>query len=380
MSSFRAIFAALYFFTFNAFASNMPASTVAILENLDLNPDILKNLDAELAVPVSWIEGSKQEEALRISYVIAEKHFEKMVAPFRERYPSVQLQYTRGVGAGRAIKPLAAWKNGNFSVDIVGGFGSAAAEYLKADALHPIAELPAFASVDDSLKDANGFWAGAQLAHWCMAYNIDKVNKTELPDSWLELVKPGNALINGRVGMGSHAHLWLISLWGALGENTMEETFLPGIFENLKPQLRKEGINGLMKFAAAGEFDVSIPAAAYRVAIQVKNGLPLALHCPSPVPRVFTMTGIFRDTPRINSALLFENWLLSKEGQLAQLSAVGVAPTHKELQSVEFFAYGNELAQKPIALRSLDLVSEELPKLYKAWKVFWKENNGPVKK
>ncbi len=372
--------AILVAFAASASAASIPGETKKILKSSNISLDALKGLDQELNVPKAWIKGAKKEGTLKFRLTYSPKHFRKMFKVFNARYPFVKIEYTRGVGAGRAVKPLAAFKTGRYIADIVGAFGSSMKSYQSAKAMENISGLPSFNNIPKNMRSKNGFWAAYQTANWCMAYNTNRVKKADLPKTWKDLVKKGTPWAGGRVGVGNRAHLWLINLWGAYGADEITNNFLPAFFHNLKPQLRKEGINGLMKLASIGEFDVSMPSALYRIKIQVKKGAPLAAHCPSPVPRYFTNITIFRNSPRVNSAKLLVNWLLSKEGQLLQSAIVGAAPVHKDLMDAKYFPYGEELKGKKVALRDMRLLVEELPKVYKVWNPAWRNAGGPARK
>ena len=308
------------------------------------------------------------------------KLMQKYLAVFNERYPFIKVQYTRGVGAGRAVKPLIAWKAGSPTTDVVTAFESSMKDYQDADALTEINMLPAWNGIPDMYKDPKGRWAGLNLANWCMAYSTERVKKSELPATWDDLVKPGAPLGGGRLGVANRAHLWLLNLWGVMGPEKITNDFLPKFFKNLKPQLRKEGINAMMKLIAIGEIDVALPIAAYRAEIQNKKGAKLGFHCPGIVPQYFTGFALFRKSPHEYSGKLFVNWMLSKEGQLARLSAIGTAPSHKDLQQAKFVSFGDEIIGKKIGLRTVELLTVELPKLYKVWNPAWQNAGGPKRK
>jgi iron(III) transport system substrate-binding protein len=362
-------------------ADTIPSSALKALKKAGLAAADLKGGEKDMAVPQAWIDGSKKEGKLLFRFNVSPKHYEEMFAPFRERYPWVKIEYTRGVGAGRAVKPLAAFKAGRLIADIVGAFGSSMEDYMKANALLKIDDLPSWNNVPANRKDASGRWSGYQLANWCMSYNKDKVKKSDLPATWKDLISPNSPLKGGKVGIGNRAHLWLINLWGAegYGPDYVTRTFIPGIFSNLKPQLRTEGIDALIKLASVGEFNVSIPSAAYRVLIQVKRGANVGFHCPEPVPQYFTEVGIFGNSPNVNSARLLVNWVLSREGQLMQYAVTFSAPIHKDLSGAKYFPYGDEIKGKKVALRTIPLLVNELPKVYTAWRPAWQAAGGKGK-
>lgn len=366
-----------------AYADMVPKSALAALKKKGYDADDLKGVDKELAVPAAMIEAAKKEPGTFLfRFNVSPRHYQEMFAPFRERYPFVKIEYTRGVGAGRAVQPLAAFKSGRLIADVVGAFGSSMEDYQAANALAKINDLPAWSTVPDNMKDAGGGWSGYQMANWCMAYNKDKVKKSELPATWKDLVSADSPLKGGRVGMGNRAHLWLINLWGAegYGPDYLKSTFIPGIFSNLKPQLRTEGIDALIKLASIGEFHASVPSAGYRVLIMAKQGANVGFHCPEPVPQYFTEIGIFRSSPRVNQARLLVNWVLSREGQLMQYAVTDSAPVHKDLRDAKYFPYGDEIKGKKVAVRTIDLLVKELPKVYDVWNPAWLQSGGKEEK
>jgi ABC-type Fe3+ transport system substrate-binding protein len=66
------------------------------------------------------------------------------------------------------------------------------------------------------------------------------------------------------------------------------------------------------------------------------------------------------------------NWLLSKEGQLAQFFTSAEAPAHKELFGKGFLSLPKEIEGKAIAFRSPDLLGNEVEKkFFGTWTPLW---------
>jgi ABC-type Fe3+ transport system substrate-binding protein len=150
---------------------------------------------------------------------------------------------------------------------------------------------------------------------------------------------------NGRIGAGMLAHLWFMPLWGKYGEEWAVK-YLDDYFVKLKPQIRREGINAGISLVGAGENYVSMPAYAERVKELQDKGGPVSWYCPDQVPLEMPKLAIFKGTPNIYAAKLYVNWLLSKEGQIAQLAVFNTLPVHKDLQSKEFYLYPDQLIGK----------------------------------
>jgi iron(III) transport system substrate-binding protein len=349
-------------------AADLPDATRTILSDLKLNESILAGLDRELTVPDGWVEGAKKEGAFRITGSWDPSQFRAMTAPFVARYPFVKPSYTRGSFNDRAIRPLMAFKEGRYIADIVSGIGGAMPRYVEADALDDLRLLPNAGNVIPGMKNAEGRWIGIRIRYWCMSYNTNTVAKADLPATWDDLLT-NSRWRNGRLALGNLPQLWMLPLWGQKGQAWAEQ-YLQTLFKVVKPQIRKEGSNALLSLVMAGEFDAAIPSADYRLARYVAKGAPIAWHCPSPVPSAISEMAILKGSPNIHAARLFANWLLSKEGQIAQFHADNATPIHKDLQTRDFLSFPDEIAGKPLAFRNPELEDRD-DELLALWNPLW---------
>jgi ABC-type Fe3+ transport system substrate-binding protein len=81
---------------------------------------------------------------------------------------------------------------------------------------------------------------------------------------------------------------------------------------------------------------------------------------------------ILKGSPNIHAARVFANWLLSKEGQIAQFRADRATPIHKDLQTKTFLMFPDEIAGKTIAFRDPGL--EDLhDELLNIWNPLWEK-------
>jgi iron(III) transport system substrate-binding protein len=349
-------------------AADLPDATRTILSDLKLNESILAGLDRELTVPDGWVEGAKKEGAFRITGSWDPSQFRAMTAPFVARYPFVKPSYTRGSFNDRAIRPLMAFKEGRYIADIVSGIGGAMPRYVEADALDDLRLLPNAGNVIPGMKNAEGRWIGIRIRYWCMSYNTNTVAKADLPATWDDLLT-NPRWRSGRLALGNLPQLWMLPLWGQKGQAWAEQ-YLQTLFKVVKPQIRKEGSNALLSLVIAGEFDAAIPSADYRLARYVAKGAPIAWHCPSPVPSAISEMAILKGSPNIHAARLFANWLLSKEGQIAQFHADNATPIHKDLQTRDFLSFPDEIAGKPLAFRNPELEDRD-DELLALWNPLW---------
>ncbi len=355
-------------------AAEVQKSTAAILKDLGKPASLLDGIERELAVPNAWIEGARQEAALVVSGTWDEAQFRKMTGPFVERYPFVRIKQLRGSRQERVIKPLMALQSGRVTTDVIGGIGSRFAMFEQADAAVDLRDLPGWANIPDGAKDPKGLWIAQRLRHWCMAYNTDLIKKEELPKTWDDLLTTPR-LHGKKIGLGDRPNLWLVQLMSEKGQDGIK-SYMQSLFDTVQPQLRKEGINALVGLVEAGEFAASMPSACDRVTGYVEKRAPIAWHCPEPVPAAVTGMLIIKGNPHLNASKLFVNWLVSKEGQIAQYAADANPPAHKDLQTRDFLAFADEIVGHKVAFGD----ERNIPWLLDTWYPLWTKSGGTVDK
>ena len=355
--------------TRGSIAAELPKATQHALSELKIAPWFLDDIDKELAAPAAWIEGAKKEGNLRITGSWDDNQFKILAKPFNERYPFIKINYMRGDLVARAVRPLMALKEKRYITDIVTGLGGIVNEYMAIDGFDNLKDLPAYDAVAPGYKQKDGLWIGAKLRYWCMSYNTQAVKKEDMPKTWDDLLT-APVMRGGKLGLANEAQLWLLPLIGAKGDSWMN-MMVDKLFTEVKPQRRKESVNAMQGLVIAGEINVAIPAADYRVAQYVRKGAPIAWHCPEPVPSAISELAVIKGSPNINAAHLFANWLISKEGQISQFLSDGATPIHKDMQSKEFLAFEEEIHGKPIAFLTPERLETEHKILYDAWNQYW---------
>jgi len=175
---------------------------------------------------------------------------------------------------------------------------------------------------------------------------------------------------NGNLALANRPQLWALNLWDAKGEN-WTKNFLTKLFTELKPQLRKEGLNIMPQLAAAGEFYAAIPSSPARTSQMVRDGAPVGFTCPEPAPASTASVLILKGARNLHAARLFVNWLLSKEGQIAQFASKRFIPIHDELQQTRFVPFGEEILGKKVSYSTPSLRADVLPKVYEFWNNLW---------
>lgn len=355
-------------------AAELPKATLAMLKELKLEAKILEGSEAEYQVPQAWLEGAKKESALKIIGTWDLDQHRRYMGAFHERYPEVKVDYIRAGRQDRSVKPLLAFKEGRHLTDVISGLGNAYFAFRDANALMKIDDLPNAKLLDANLRDPDGYWLGHQLSYWCTSYNTNLVKKSDLPRTWdgfLDAAKWGN----GRIGMGNRANLWFLQLWKANGAE-WGRAYMDKLFNQVKPQLRKEGMNAMVSLAIAGEFAITIPSAMYRVHQLAEKGAPISYHCPEPVPTTVQSVVALSGNPHPNGTRIYINWMLSREGQIAQYYAITASSVREELNIPELIAFPDQVRGKKKAFRDPKLLHEAWPQVLASWSAVWDKSSG----
>jgi iron(III) transport system substrate-binding protein len=359
---------------FSASAPVLPKATLEDLKKLKLDASILSDIDKELTVPKGWLDGAKKEGKLRIFSTFDPPQADALMRAFKERYPFIVIEYNRASHEDRAIRTLVAYKNKKSVTDILTGIGGSFFMYREANALEDLRNLPNWKNNPTGTVDPEGLWAGMHNRYWCIAYNTKQIGKADVPKKWEDfLTNP--KWRNGNLAIGNRPQLWVLQLWKAKGEKWAKD-YLTKLFDEVKPQLRREGMNAMLELLAAGEFYGSIPSAEYRSYQKVLDGAPVSYTCPEPVPAAVSEMAILKGSPNANAARVFVNWFLSKEGQIAQYTADYAPPVHKALQRKELLPFADQILGKEIAFRDPALELEVQPKLLEVWDELWLKSGG----
>lgn len=356
---------------FQAQADTLPKSTIAMLDSLKIEQEILAGTDEEMKVPDAWIAGAKKESKLRLIGSRDAKQFTEMVKPFRERYPFIEMDYSRTSYGNRVIGILTAFKQGRVTSDVITGLGGSVAQFKEINALENLSDIPNVSKAPANMRDEEGFWVGHQVTHWCITYNTKLVKESDLPKTWEDLLT-NPIWRDGHLGLGNRPQLWMLSLLGVKGQDWVKD-YLAKLFGQMNPQLRKEGVNAMISLTTVGELWATLPGSGYRTQLESSKGAPVSFHCPVPVPVSVNLMAIMRGG-NTNAAKLFVNWNQSKEGQIAQYYADASAPTHQALLNDErFVPYAKNIAGKPLAARSANLLEDSADQLFELWNSHWEK-------
>jgi iron(III) transport system substrate-binding protein len=328
----------------------------------------LATLDQELALPQSVIDAARKEGKLSWISSVDDGPARVVMDAFRKRYPGIDLQYQQATEEVRTIRTLTEFKAGRNRIDVVQGIGGFLTEYRNANALTLLNDLPAYANFDVPYRDSQDMYGSFRMQFWAIGYNTEKVKEAELPRTWEELATPK---WKGRFGLADRPQLWVLHLWKTWGADKATD-FLKKVFAN-DPQRRKEGLDSSAKLLGAGEFDLFIPAAPYRIQGLVEQKTPVSWYTPEPLPVSFSDMEILAKAPNPNAAKVFANWFMSREGQAIYSKADFAAPTHPALRHDKDYLgmFSSIFESKPWAAQTPDDEPTYMPAIRKVWQPLW---------
>jgi ABC-type Fe3+ transport system substrate-binding protein len=252
---------------------------------------------------------------------------------------------------------------------VVTGIDSEINEFRALDALADLGSLPNIRNIPDRMRSRDDSWASVRLRYWCMSYNPTLIGKDEMPKTWADLLTT-RKLHDGRLALWRGVSSWLLPLWNEKGAEWTTD-YIRKVFKVVQPQRRKEGARALVNLVIAGEFDAALASAEYQVKERIDKGAPVGFHCPDVVPVTASTLGALKGNPDIDASRLFLNWLLSKEGQIAQYVAEGSPPVHRDLQKLGFMPFPEQIAGKVIAFRNPELLDDDIKAMYRVLTPLW---------
>lgn len=352
-------------------ATELPKSTKAAMSKMKLDPSLMDGLDDELKIPQEWLDAAAKEKEVIIFGTWPNNQFRTMTEPFRERYPNIKLNYSRSGTAARGMNVVIALHEGRVIADVLTSIADAFLQFEQMHAFADLRELPGIANVPKDYVADDGTWVSHKLSYRCIGYNTEQIKKSDLPQKWDDLLT-NPVWRNGNLAVTNHPNSWLLGLWDVLGENWGKE-FTRRLFQDLKPQTRKEGMTAATGLTVAGEFHANLPAPEWQIQGYIDKGAPVGYHCPDPAPITLSQIVMLDKSPHKNAARVFINWMLSREGQVMQYYDSYVVPVHKALQTPRFDPAADSVKGKKLNIRDdARLLGSPLHKeMLKTWNEYW---------
>ena len=261
--------------------------------------------------------------------VYATSGFESVFESFQKRYPAIKLNPVVGRGNQLAQKVLAERRAGKYLADVyLGGIGTPYSMFYRGGLLEPIEPLLTLAENLDRSKwfqgkfhyaddDGKYIFVFEMALRSDVVYNTQLVRADEINSYWsfLEPKWKGKiaAIDPHETGVATSSSLSFFYYHPELGPE-----FLRKLFGQMDLTFSRDP-RQLLDWLAVGKFALAFFATDADIA--VKQGLPIGRFLPTAFkegvygrPQRGTVA-IFQRAPHPNAALVFINWLLSRDGQ-----------------------------------------------------------------
>ncbi len=254
------------------------------------------------------IEGAKKEGQVVLYASMEVPSAQRLVAGFERKYPFLKVEATR-IGSERMATRLIA---------------EAQARKVRADVVHQSAFdfygvlqkglfdsylSPERAALPADYRDDKGLWVMAAATLNVIAYNKKMVSAADAPKSFWDFTAPK---WKGQLLMDDNESKWMAGMMQYYGETKTVELLKMLAAQDIQ---FRTGHSSIQTLLAAGERAAVVVAFANGVDRLKKDGAPIEWIAPEPVIGLTFGTAVVKDAPHPNAARLFNDFLLSREGQ-----------------------------------------------------------------
>ncbi|MGH7772220.1 MAG: ABC transporter substrate-binding protein [Candidatus Binatia bacterium] len=254
------------------------------------------------------IEGAKKEGELVFYSGIPVPDAKAILSAFEKKYPFIKTTHYRATGPALVSRIQTEQRAGRHAWDVMNSTGFEP---------YALLEQGYFARYDslerkyfpEGHKDAEGFWTTMYTTPSIVSYNTRLVSAKELPKDYLDLLDPR---WKGKLGLDSSEIEWyanLKKLWG----DEKARRFLDGL---RRQDIRLvQGRALLTELLGGGEVALLVNNYLQNVIEAKRKGSSVELLVLDPVIAGAGLVGINKLAPHPNTARLFVDFVLSKEGQ-----------------------------------------------------------------
>lgn len=254
---------------------------------------------------------------------------QKLIAEFNKKYPDVKVKVFRSGTEEVISKVMAEKKMGKVQADVLLVADAATFEQLKSQSILANYESPEMKNIPQELVDKDHTYAGTKVIATGIMYNTNLVK--EAPKSFMDMTKPvykSQGIMPSPLYSGAAAYnLSLLTRTKGLGWE-----FYQGLKDNAIEVGKGNG--GILKAVSEGQKGIGM-VVDYMVVRAAAKGAPVKFVYPEEgVPVVTEPIGIVKGSANENLAKLFEDFVLSEDGQKFT-AAIGYTPVRKGVKAPE---------------------------------------------
>lgn len=263
--------------------------------------------------PADLAAAAAKEGTLTWYTTFADDDVQPIVKAFNKAYPNVQVKPLRLSADKIPPRVITEQRGKQYTADIVSGDSPQVAQLLQAGALQPYTPKDQSA-LPSGLSLPTGYEGIVYVVTTVVAYNPQIVKQKGLaaPTSWQDLTQPA---WKGQFSIDPGAVNWYDSLVNGMGHD-QALNLLKALGAN-KPVFVESHTQALTQ-VQAGEPAAAATAYGYKASSLKKKNASTVEFVNSPqLPASLTLIDVVKNAPHPAAARLFEDWMVSKEGQQA---------------------------------------------------------------
>jgi iron(III) transport system substrate-binding protein len=268
---------------------------------------------------------AQKEGALTLYTSFAEKDLPPLLGAFEKRY-GIKVRVWRSASENVLQRTVAEASAGRREVDAVHTSAIEMEALYRESILQPVAAPHDAKLLEGALRPHRG-WIATYLSFWVQAYNTRLVRKEDLPRRYQDLLDPR---WRGKLGIEARVPDWYAALVADMGEEKGIRFFRELVAKN---GISVRGGHSLLNnLVVAGDVPLALTMYQYIVEGAKRKGAPVDWIVLEPAIGRMSGVGIARHAPHPNAALLFYDFMLSREAQQLLLS-LDYVPTRASLPS-----------------------------------------------
>ncbi len=252
-------------------------------------------------------EGAKKEGSVVVYSTLTVADATTLSDAFERKY-GVKVMAWRGNGDKIVQRAMTEARSGRYDADVF-EMNAPQMEMLYREKLLEEFHSPAFADIPAAAFPPHRYYVADRFAFYVLAFNTRMIKASEAPGSYEELLDPK---WRGKLGLEASDVAWFAAVTKAMGEEK-GLAYFRGLAA-MKPQLRTGHIL-LAELVAAGEIPMTPTAYNNNVETLKKKGAPVDWRPLAPAFGRATSIALSRRAPHPHAALLFADFLLSRDGQ-----------------------------------------------------------------
>ena len=281
------------------------ATAVALAQTPAANDAILRYRGADRDRQL--VEKAKQEGRLVLYTSLAPTESMPLAEVFEKKY-GVRVELWRALSERVVQRAVTEAQGRRHAVDVIETNGPEM-EMLAREKILGEFHSPYQADLPPAAIPTHRLWFPDRMNFFVVGFNTNKVRRAELPATYEGFLDPK---WKGRIGIEATDAEWMATLIKTWGEARGMDFFRK--LAAMKPDVRRGHVL-LAELVAAGEVPVALDAYNSNIEALKRKGAPIDFVPVQPVAARPQGIGVARNAPHPHAALLFTEFVLSKEGQ-----------------------------------------------------------------